>query len=240
MKVALKNFRKVVVISIISVLLLGLYSATRSELLDVDEIEVLITGGNKISSNELIALSGISISQSMISVDSDEAESLILMNPWVDEVEINKEWPNSISIWVSLREVFAYVGTLEGKFASIDADGVVLELSKLNSSDDFVTLLVESVADPGSKIEGIEMMLRATQAISPDLQQWIKIISPTASGVRAEMQGSVFVNLGVSEDFTTAMSDLKAVLGQVELMCIQSIDVSVRENPIIERDNTKC
>jgi cell division septal protein FtsQ len=239
-KVALKNFRKVVVISIISVLLLGLYSATRSELLDVDEIEVLITGGNKISSNELIALSGISISQSMISVDSDEAESLILMNPWVDEVEINKEWPNSISIWVSLREVFAYVGTLEGKFASIDADGVVLELSKLNSSDDFVTLLVESVADPGSKIEGIEMMLRATQAISPDLQQWIKIISPTASGVRAEMQGSVFVNLGVSEDFTTAMSDLKAVLGQVELMCIQSIDVSVRENPIIERDNTKC
>jgi cell division septal protein FtsQ len=158
----------------------------------------------------------------------------------VDEVEINKEWPNSISIWVSLREVFAYVGTLEGKFASIDADGVVLELSKLNSSDDFVTLLVESVADPGSKIEGIEMMLRATQAISPDLQQWIKIISPTASGVRAEMQGSVFVNLGVSEDFTTAMSDLKAVLGQVELMCIQSIDVSVRENPIIERDNTKC
>ena len=240
MKVALKNFRKIVVISIISVLLLGLYSATRSELLDVDEIEVLITGGNKISSNELIALSGISISQSMISVDSDEAESLILMNPWVDEVEINKEWPNSISIWVSLREVFAYVGTLEGKFASIDADGVVLELSKLNSSDDFVTLLVESVADPGSKIEGIEMMLRATQAISPDLQQWIKIISPTASGVRAEMQGSVFVNLGVSEDFTTAMSDLKAVLGQVELMCIQSIDVSVRENPIIERDNTKC
>ena len=54
------------------------------------------------------------------------------------------------------------------------------------------------------------------------------------------MQGSVVANLGSSEDFTAAMSDLKAVLGQVELMCIQSIDVSVRENPIIERDNSKC
>ena len=240
MKVELKNFRKVIVISIIFLILLGLYSATRSELLDVDEIEVFITGGKKISSNEVIALSGISLSQSMISVDSDEAESLILMNPWIDEVEIKKEWPNSISIWVTLREVFAYAGTLDGIFATIDPDGIVLELSKSNPSDDFVTLLVEKVADPGSKIEGIEMLLRATRAISPDLQQWIKIISPTASGVRAEMQGSVFVNLGVSEDFTTAMSDLKAVLGQVELMCIQNIDVSVRENPIIERDSSKC
>ena len=84
------------------------------------------------------------------------------------------------------------------------------------------------------------MLLRAARAISPDLQQWIKIISPTASGVRAELHGSVFVNLGSSEDFTAAMSDLKAVLGQVELMCIESIDVSVRENPIIERDYSKC
>ena len=240
MKVEIKNFRIVIVIAIIFVLLLGLYSATRSELLDVDEIEVLITGGNKITSNEVIALSGISLSQSMISVDSDEAESSVLLNPWVDEVEINKEWPNRISIWVSLRNAFAYVSTLEGKFATIDADGIVLALSTLNSSDDFVTLIVETVADPGSRIEGIEMLLRATRAISPDLQRWIKVISPTASGVRAEMYGSVFVELGTSEDFTTAMSDLKAVLGQVELMCIQSIDVSVRENPIIERDNSKC
>ena len=187
-----------------------------------------------------MTISGISFSQSMISVDSDEAESSVLLNPWVDEVEINKEWPNRISIWVSLRNAFAYVSTLEGKFATIDADGIVLELSTLNSSDDFVTLIVETVADPGSRIEGIEMLLRATRAISPDLQRWIKVISPTASGVRAEMYGSVFVELGTSEDFTTAMSDLKAVLGQVELMCIQSIDVSVRENPIIERDNSKC
>ena len=240
MKIKTKNFRKVIGISVIFVVLLGLYSATRSELLDVDKIDVLITGGDKISSNEVVALSKISLSQSMISVDSNKAESLILMNPWVDEVQINKEWPSSVSIWVSLREAFAYAVTLDGKFATIDANGVVLELYKLDSSNDFVGLLVEKLADPGSKIVGIEMLLRAARSISPDLQQWIKIISPTASGVRAELYGSVFVDLGVSEDFTAAMSDLKAVLGQVELMCIQSIDVSVRENPIIERDGSKC
>ena len=240
MKIKTKNFRKVIGISVVFIVLLGLYSATRSELLDVDEIDVLITGGDKISSNEIVALSEISLSQSMISVDSNKAESLIMANPWVDEVEINKEWPGTISIWVSSREAFAYVVTLGGKFATIDVNGIVLGGSKLNSSNNFVSLLVENLANPGSKIEGIEMLLRAARAISPDLQQWIKIISPTASGVRAELHGSVFVNLGVSEDFTAAMSDLKAVLGQVELMCIQSIDVSVRENPIIERDSSKC
>lgn len=240
MKIKTKNFRKVIGISVIFVVLLGLYSATRSELLDVDEIDVLITGGDKISSNEILALSEISLSQSMISVDSNKAESLIRMNPWVEEVEINKEWPSSISIWVNSREAFAYAVTLDGKFATIDANGIVLGLFKLDASNDFVSLLVEKLANPGSKITGVELLLRAARSISPDLQQWIKIISPTASGVRAELHGSVFVNLGVSEDFTAAMSDLKAVLAQVQLMCIQSIDVSVRENPIIERDSSKC
>jgi len=239
-KITSKNTRKVIGISIVFVFLLGLYSATQSELLDVDEINVLITGGGEISSDEVVALSGISFSQSMISVDSNEAESLILVDPWVDDVEVNREWPSSISIWVSLREAFAYAVTLDGQFATIDSNGIILELFKVDSSNNFVSLLVEKLADPGSKVDGIEMLLKATRAISPDLQQWIKTISPTASGVRGELHGSVFVNLGTSEDFTAAMSDLKAVLAQVELMCIQSIDVSVRENPIIERNNSKC
>jgi len=239
-KIKSKNIRKVIGISVIFVVLLGLYSATQSELLDVDEIDVFITGGDEISSNEVVALSGISLSQSMISVDSSKAESLILMNPWVDEVEINREWPNSVSIWVGSREAFAYAVTLDGQFATIDSEGIILELFRLDSSNNFVSLLVEKLAVPGSKIEGIELLLKATRAISPDLREWIKILSPSASGVRAELHGSVFVNLGTSEDFMAAMSDLKAVLGQVELMCIESIDVSVREHPIIERNNSKC
>ena len=240
MKVKTKSFRKVIAISLLFIVLLGLYSATQSELLDVDEIDVLITGGNEISSNEIIELSGISLSQSMISVDSDEAKSLVMNNPWIEDVEINKEWPSTISIWVDLRQAFAYVVTLEGASATIDEKGTVLNLFKSGSPDDFVSLLVEELAEPGNKILGIEMLLAATEAVTPDLKEWIKIISPTASGVRAELQGSVFVDLGITEDFSTAMNDLKAVLGQVELMCIQSIDVSVRENPIIERDTAKC
>jgi len=239
-KIKTKNFRKVIAISLVFIVLLGLYSATQSELLDVDEIDVLITGGNQISSNEIIELSGISLSQSMISVDSDEAKSLVMNNPWIEDVEINKEWPSTISIWVDLRQAFAYVVTLEGASATIDEKGTVLNLFKSGSPDDFVSLLVEELAEPGNKILGIEMLLAATEAVTPDLKEWIKIISPTASGVRAELQGSVFVDLGITEDFSTAMNDLKAVLGQVELMCIQSIDVSVRENPIIERDTAKC
>ena len=240
MKVKTKNFRKVIAILLVFIVLLGLYSATQSELLDVDEIDVLITGGNQISSNEIIELSGISLSQPMISVDSDEAKSLVMSNPWIEEVEINKEWPSAISIWVDLRQAFAYAVTLEGVSATIDEKGTVLKLSKSDASDDLVSLLVEELAEPGNKILGIEMLLAATEAITPDLKEWIKIISPTASGVRAELQGSVFVDLGIAEDFSTSMTDLKAVLGQVELMCIQSIDVSVRENPIIERDTAKC
>ena len=240
MKVALKSFRKYVFISIIFVFLLGIYAATQSELLDVDEIEVVITGGNEISSDEVVTLSGISLSQSMISVDSEEAELEILKNSWVDEVEVRKDWPDNVLIWVSLRAAFAHVVTIEGNFATVDINGIVLKSSRMDSSSNLVTLLAEKLPVPGAKVEGVQMLLEAAKSITPDLQKWVKIISPTANGVRVELDDSVFVELGAHQDFTNSISDLKAVLGQVELTCIQSIDVSIQDNPVVKRDNSRC
>ena len=240
MKVAVKSFRKYVFISIIFVFLLGIYAATQSELLDVDEIEVLITGGNEISSDEVVTLSGISLSQSMISVDSREAESEILKNSWVDEVEVRKDWPDNVLMWVSLRAAFAHVVTIEGNFATVDINGIVLKNSRMDSSSNLVTLLAEKLPASGAKVEGVQMLLEAAKSITPDLQKWVKIISPTANGVRVELDDSVFVELGAHQDFTNSISDLKAVLGQVELTCIQSIDVSIQDNPVVKRDNARC
>ena len=240
MKVAVKSFWKYVFISIIFVFLLGIYAATQSELLDVDEIEVVITGGNEISSDEVVTLSGISLSQSMISVDSREAESEILKNSWVDEVEVRKDWPDNVLIWVSLRAAFAHVVTIEGNFATVDINGIVLKNSRMDLSSNLVTLLAEKLPAPGAKVEGVQMLLEAAKSITPDLQKWVKIISPTANGVRVELDDSVFVDLGAHQDFTNSISDLKAVLGQVELTCIQSIDVSIQDNPVVKRDNSRC
>ena len=240
MKVAVKSFWKYVFISIIFVFLLGIYAATQSELLDVDEIEVVITGGNEISSDEVVTLSGISLSQSMISVDSREAESEILKNSWVDEVEVRKDWPDNVLIWVSLRAAFAHVVTIEGNFATVDINGIVLKSSRMDSSSNLVTLLAEKLPAPGAKVEGVQMLLEAAKSITPDLQKWVKIISPTANGVRVELDDSVFVDLGAHQDFSNSISDLKAVLGQVELTCIQSIDVSIQDNPVVKRDNSRC
>ena len=240
MKVAVKSFWKYVFISIIFVFLLGIYAATQSELLDVDEIEVVITGGNEISSDEVVTLSGISLSQSMTSVDSEEAELEILKNSWVDEVEVRKDWPDNVLIWVSLRAAFAHVVTIEGNFATVDINGIVLKNSRMDSSTNLVTLLAEKLPAPGVKVEGVQMLLEAAKSITPDLQKWVKIISPTANGVRVELDDSVFVELGAHQDFTNSISDLKAVLGQVELTCIQSIDVSIQDNPVVKRDNSRC
>ena len=240
MKVAVKSFRKYVFISIIFVFLLGIYAATQSELLDVDEIEVVITGGNEISSDEVVTLSGISLSQSMISVDPGKAESEILKNSWVDKVEVRKDWPDNVLIWVSLRAAFAHVVTIEGNFATVDINGIVLKNSRMDSSSNLETLLAEKLPVPGAKVEGVQMLLEAAKSITPDLQKWVKIISPTANGVRVELDDSVFVDLGAHQDFTNSIGDLKAVLGQVELTCIQSIDVSIQDNPVVKRDNSRC
>ena len=110
----------------------------------------------------------------------------------------------------------------------------------MDSSTNLVTLLAEKLPAPGVKVEGVQMLLEAAKSITPDLQKWVKIISPTANGVRVELDDSVFVDLGGHQDFTNSISDLKAVLGQVELTCIQSIDVSIQDNPVVKRDNSRC
>ncbi len=239
MKTQILKYRKSILVIIFLVISIGVYAATKSALLDVDEIEVYITGGQEIGRDDVISMSGIALSQSMTSVNTESVETLLSDNSWVEEVEVEKKWPNTVSIWVALRKPFANALTSKGELAVIDETGIVIE-DNSSPYENLPTLLVEDIGYPGNAIIGIDKLLSAASEVSPDLNHWIEIILPTASGVRLQLSGSVFADLGSPNDFSVPYKDLKAVLGQVELTCIQRIDVSIPENPVVERDTTRC
>ena len=154
MKSKIRQYRKSILVISLVVISTGIYSATQSSLMDVDKIEVVITGGDRLSQEDVLKKSGIELSQSMLSVDIETAEKLIAGNPWVEEVEVNRNWPSVVSIWVSLRKPFANAVTSTGLVALIDSRGIVIEETSKRTVL-LPTILVDVIGVPGTEITNI-------------------------------------------------------------------------------------
>ena len=76
--------------------------------------------------------------------------------------------------------------------------------------------------------------------MTSDLGAWILALAPTGGGVRAELVGGVIAELGIGTDFRDEMRSLATVLTRVQLSCIEVIDVSIHQNPVITRTQGKC
>ena len=86
----------------------------------------------------------------------------------------------------------------------------------------------------------IEPLLSAAEAVPADLGAWILALSPAGHGVRAEMVGGVVAYLGLGEDYLDEMRSLATVLTRAELRCLESINVSIPQNPVAVRSAMGC
>ena len=126
-----------------------------------------------------------------------------------------------------------------GHVALLDAGGTVLE--HVARTDPLLpTIRVDRFGEPGSLVTRIDPLLHAAEAVSPDLGAWILALSPAGHGVRAELVGGVIVDLGLGEDYLDEMRSLATVLTWVELRCLESINVSIPQNPVVVRSATGC
>ena len=125
-----------------------------------------------------------------------------------------------------------------GRRGLLDRAGTVLDVPASDST--LPTVRVDRIGVPGTRLAGIELLLAAAAAVTPDLGEWIVALVPTGSGVRAELVGGVDAELGLGYDFHDELRSLATVLAWVELSCIVSIDVSVHANPVVVRDAYRC
>ena len=102
------------------------------------------------------------------------------------------------------------------------------------------TIRVDRFGEPGSLVTRIDPLLRAAEAVSPALGAWILALSPAGHGVRAELVGGVMVDLGLGQDYVDEMRSLATVLTRVELRCLESINVSIPQNPVVVRSAMGC
>jgi len=234
-----KSLRKIWVVLIILVLGVGAYAATKSSFLSIKEIEVIGTG-IRVSETEVLQAAGIKEDSSMVGLNVEEIDERVTAIPWVAQVDVNRNWPDSVRITLEERIASVIAIIPSGERFLLDRSGVVLE-ETYESGLELPIIRIDSVGVLGERITGISPLLRAAEEVTPDLQAWILALAPTGGGVRAELVGGVVAELGIGgTDFRDEMRSLATVLTRVQLSCIELIDVSIPQNPVVTRTQGRC
>jgi len=226
----------------IALVVVGAFAATRSELLDVDEIRVLgppVPDGQGLSTVDIVAATGIDLGAALWGVDTDEAARRVAAEPWVAFVEVDRRWPGTVEVWVRQRVATANAVDPTSAVALLDAEGTVLE-HRARRLEDLPVVRVDRLGRIGTRMAGLSPLLRAAEAIEPGLGTWIVALVPSASGVVVELVGGAEAVLGLGEDYRDEFRSLATVLARVELACIVEIDVSLHASPVVRRDEVGC
>ena len=234
-----KSLRKIWLVLIILVLGVGAYAATKSSFFSIKDIEVIGTG-IRVSETEVLQAAGIKEDSSMVGLNVEEIDERVTAIPWVAQVDVKRNWPDSVRITLEERIASVIAIIPSGERFLLDRSGVVLE-EIYESGLELPIIRIDSVGVLGARITGISPLLRAAEEVTPDLQAWILALAPTGGGVRVELVGGVVAELGIGgTDFRDEMRSLATVLTRVQLSCIELIDVSIPQNPVVTRTQGRC
>ena len=234
-----KSLRKIWAVLVLLVLGVGAYATTKSSFFSVKDVEVIGTGF-RVSEAEVLEAAGINADSSMVGLNVKEIDERVTAIPWVAQVDIERNWPDSVRIILEERTASLIAVIPSGQKFLLDRSGVVLEETREGDLE-LPIIRVDSVGVLGGQITGITPLLRAAEEVTPDLQAWILALAPTGGGVRAELVGGVVAELGIGgTDFRDEMRSLATVLTRVQLSCIELIDVSIPQNPVVTRTQGRC
>ena len=222
----------------VALLVLGVlaYASTRTSLLDVDRIEVE-GAGLKVTERAVLEAAAIEVGRPLLDLDLDAVDSRLTALPWVAEATVAREWSGTVRLRILERTPVVVGVDPVGAQVLLDAVGAVLESVEPGASADpsLPHIRIDGFGPPGSRVSGIGPLLRAAEAVPPDLGAWIVALVPTGDGIRAELVGGAVAEMGFSDDYRDQARALATVLTRVTLACLREVDVSIPDNPVVRR-----
>lgn len=109
---------------------------------------ITTTGNEKITSEEIISLSGIQLNENMFKISGNKIEQAIKTNAYIDSVNLKRKLPDSIELQVVERKP-AYMLTIGNAYGYISSQGYILEISK----DSLELPIITGFATPKDQVQ---------------------------------------------------------------------------------------
>ncbi|HEX6417512.1 MAG TPA: FtsQ-type POTRA domain-containing protein [Acidimicrobiales bacterium] len=228
----------------ISAALVGAGALTRTSLLDVDRVAV--EGAGRSGAGEVRRAAGVATGEPLIAVDTGAVADRVERLPWVARARVDREWPATVRIRVTEREPAALVGLPGGRVAVVDAGGWVMTVAPEGTAGPEAGLRAEGEGG-APVVTGVRGRVVAGERLREDGRDAVTVavalgervpgaVASVSTALDADLVAGGTVRLGSTEQLDAKVTALQTVLGDVDLACLEVLDVRVPGSPALTRD----
>ena len=183
-------------------------------------LEIKVENNEKLSSEEIIALSEIKIGDNIFKTNRLSVERKLKQNSYIESISLNRDLPSTITIVVKERKATYMLQTNDEKYAYINNQGYILEMNdetaNLPKLTSYTTEDLYSVQRLNNQdLEKLEIVLKIMETANGnqigDLITEIDIASKNNIILRLESEKKT-IYLGDASDINTKMLYIKATL----------------------------
>jgi cell division protein FtsQ len=233
-----RRLRRFLAVVAVLAVLAGAYVAVHSPLLDVDHVRV--TGGRHTDPAAVAVASGVPRGAALLTLDTGAVARRVEALPWVRTARVERRWPGTIRIAVSERTPAATMPVGVGRTALVDATGRVL-----------------AVVDPGRPlptglptVRGAGGHPQAGDTLGPRARRAVEVaravgesLPGTVTEVSTDLDATLVtggtVRFGSVGDLDDKIVAVETVLTDVDVACLNVLDVRVPGSPVLTR-NGEC
>ncbi len=251
--------RKLIAFAIVFTLALLTVAATQSELLDIDEIRIV--GAEDVSVDYLRSVAGVELGTPVLGLDTGAVESRLRELPEIASVAASTSWAGVLTIEVEERPGVARIESTAGTIV-VAADGIVIEVIQRaalpSEADGGDTAESDPVLEPLPprveslpEIAGAMFTTEAGNAVPSVLNDAVVVAAELPSDIAAITErveisvdelvlrtvGGGAISLGDARDLDEKFVAVRAFLAQVDLSCLESLNVGAPGVPVIRRSS---
>ncbi len=197
----IKRIKKILkIITLLIIIIGGVTFAMVSPIFNIQEIEVI--NAQKLSQDEIISLSGLAKNQNIFRFLSSNVIEQIKTNPYIENVEVKRVFPNKVQITVEERKVTYNVEFLN-EYAYINNQGYILEISNQKAE-------VPTIQGIETKEEDIKAGNRLS---NEDLEKLEVAIQITDAYKSAQLDSQITsIDIQDKNEYTVYMDEAKKIV----------------------------
>ena len=235
-----RRLRRVTLVLAVLALGVAAAAATQSPLLDVDLVTV--AGITHTPERSVRRAAGIHTGDALVTVDLGAVARRIEELPWVDHARVTRDWPSTVHIQVTERSVAAVVQVTEEQAALIDGRGRVLSIepgtppAEPEGGDGAPLVLtgIESRMTEGERLSGDA---RDALTLATTLRDRLPgVVASVSTDLDATLVAGGSIRFGSTDQLEAKVTAVKTVLSDVDMTCLETLDVRVPGSPALTRD----